>query len=85
MTSQIVLVVVVVEGAGGPQETVTHIYSKRTRRKARRLLADSSHPLSGLFQLSFPLLTQQSDSSASFVLFFLAHACCIALSVLFVF
>lgn len=73
-------------GGEGPRETVTHIYSERTRRRARRLLADSSHPLSGLFQLSLALLNQQSDSSASLMLFkLLAYVCCSALSALFVF
>lgn len=73
-------------GGEGPWETVTHIYSERTRRRARRLLADSSHRLSGLFQLSLALLTQQSDSSASLMVFkLLAYAYCIALSALFVF
>lgn len=78
MTSQIVV--------GGGRETLTHIYSERRRRRARRLLADSSHPLSGLFQLSLALLTQRSDSSASVTLLkLLACAYCIALSLLFVF
>lgn len=79
MTSQIVV-------GGGTRETLTHIYSERRRRRARRLLADSPHPLSGLFQLSLALLTQRSDSSASVTLLkLLACAYCIALSVLFVF
>lgn len=53
-------------GGGGPVETLTHIYSGRRRRRARRLLADRSHPLSALFQLSLALLTQRSDSSACY-------------------
>ena len=35
---------------GKPQKPLSHLYSERTRRKAERIVADSSHPLSSHFE-----------------------------------
>lgn len=36
---------------GKPQMPLTNIYTERTRRKAKRILADGAHPLSSQFEL----------------------------------
>ncbi len=35
---------------GKPQKPLSHLYTDRMRRKARRILAGSSHPLFGQFE-----------------------------------